>query len=307
MAVGKAPVQLRLTNGDRLGGPFQRDPLPLIDYLTEVSADGRGSLEAQLVLLRRDRGGTALIVVTGQLDLESRADDGRPAPPVRPGGPGSDGVPADASPGPPGLDHRGRPLSRRTGPSLEHLGVEMTSVASSIARARGRLAPTPWATVEAVAVPAALSAATFLAATPWLRAYAVRGATPLFAGASVASVLIASLAIRVWRLPAAVSYAVSAAALVILLLASAGLHPDAIGRSLVNGPNELLTETLPLTGQGASLAAPLCCTWLCGTCTTELVSADASLAARPPWHRPRHSPGRLRPRLRGHVLPAGTQ
>jgi uncharacterized protein (DUF58 family) len=69
MAVGKAPVQLRLSNGDRMGGPFQRDPLPLIDYLTEVSADGGGSLAAQLVLLRRDRGGTALIVVTGQLDL----------------------------------------------------------------------------------------------------------------------------------------------------------------------------------------------------------------------------------------------
>ena len=70
MAVGKAPVQLRLSNGDRMGGPFQRDPLPLIDYLTEVSADGGGSLAAQLVLLRRDRGGTALIVVTGQLDLD---------------------------------------------------------------------------------------------------------------------------------------------------------------------------------------------------------------------------------------------
>jgi uncharacterized protein (DUF58 family) len=68
MSVGKAPVQLRLTNGDRIGGPSQRDPLPSIDYLTEVRAGGDGSLEAQLVLLRRDRGGTALIVVTGRLD-----------------------------------------------------------------------------------------------------------------------------------------------------------------------------------------------------------------------------------------------
>ena len=71
MSVGKAPVQLRLTNGDRIGGPFQRDPLPSIDYLTEVKADADGSLEAQLVLLRRDRGGTALIVVTGRLDLNA--------------------------------------------------------------------------------------------------------------------------------------------------------------------------------------------------------------------------------------------
>ena len=71
MSVGRAPVQLRLTNGDRIGGPFQRDPLPSIDYLTEVKADADGSLEAQLVLLRRDRGGTALIVVTGRLDLNT--------------------------------------------------------------------------------------------------------------------------------------------------------------------------------------------------------------------------------------------
>ena len=46
MAVGKAPVQLRLTNGDRIGGPFQRDPLPLIDYLTEVQPDPAGSLDS---------------------------------------------------------------------------------------------------------------------------------------------------------------------------------------------------------------------------------------------------------------------
>jgi uncharacterized protein (DUF58 family) len=71
MSVGKAPVQLRLTNGDRIGGPFQRDPLPSIDYLTEVKPDALGALEAQLVLLRRDRGGTALIVVTGRLDLKT--------------------------------------------------------------------------------------------------------------------------------------------------------------------------------------------------------------------------------------------
>jgi len=71
MAVGKAPVQLRVTNGDRLGGPSHRDPTPLIDYLTELQPDPEGSLDAQLVLLRRDRGGTALVVVTGGLDLDS--------------------------------------------------------------------------------------------------------------------------------------------------------------------------------------------------------------------------------------------
>jgi uncharacterized protein (DUF58 family) len=71
MAVGKAPVQLRLTNGDRLGGPSHRNPTPLVDYLTEVQPDPLGSLAAELLLLRRDRGGTALVVVTGRLDLDS--------------------------------------------------------------------------------------------------------------------------------------------------------------------------------------------------------------------------------------------
>ncbi|MGH9056855.1 MAG: DUF58 domain-containing protein [Acidimicrobiales bacterium] len=70
LSVGKSPVQLRATNGDRLGGPSFRDPAPLVDYLTEVRADPAGSLSAQLVLLRRDRGGTALVVVTGRLDLD---------------------------------------------------------------------------------------------------------------------------------------------------------------------------------------------------------------------------------------------
>lgn len=70
LAAGKAPVQLRLTNGDRLGGPSQRDPTALVDYLTEVRPDPDGSLDAQLVLLRRDRGGTALVVVTGRLDVD---------------------------------------------------------------------------------------------------------------------------------------------------------------------------------------------------------------------------------------------
>ncbi len=68
MAVGKAPVQLRTTTGDRIGGPAHRDPTAIVDHLTSVTPDRSGSLEAELVLLRRDRGGTALVVVTGTLD-----------------------------------------------------------------------------------------------------------------------------------------------------------------------------------------------------------------------------------------------
>jgi uncharacterized protein (DUF58 family) len=71
MSEGRSPVQLRLTNGDRMGGPAYRDPNPLIDYLTEVQPDQVGSLAAELILLRRDRGGTALVVVTGKLEPEN--------------------------------------------------------------------------------------------------------------------------------------------------------------------------------------------------------------------------------------------
>jgi uncharacterized protein (DUF58 family) len=65
----KAPVELRLTDGDVIGGPRLRDVTPLIDHLTGVSTDDRGSLQAQLLMLRRAAGGTALVVVTGLLDV----------------------------------------------------------------------------------------------------------------------------------------------------------------------------------------------------------------------------------------------
>jgi uncharacterized protein (DUF58 family) len=67
-AVNKAPVELRLTDGTVIGGPRIRDVTPLIDHLTGVRADPAGSLHTQLLNLRRLRGGTSLVVVTGELD-----------------------------------------------------------------------------------------------------------------------------------------------------------------------------------------------------------------------------------------------
>jgi uncharacterized protein (DUF58 family) len=64
----KAPVELRLTDGTVIGGPRIREVTPLIDHLTGVQADPAGSLQAQLLTLRRLRGGTSLVVVTGELD-----------------------------------------------------------------------------------------------------------------------------------------------------------------------------------------------------------------------------------------------
>jgi uncharacterized protein (DUF58 family) len=69
----KAPVELRLTDGTVVGGSRLRDPTPIVDHLTGVQADPRGSLQAQLLLERRGRGGTSLVVVTGVLDTDDLA------------------------------------------------------------------------------------------------------------------------------------------------------------------------------------------------------------------------------------------
>jgi uncharacterized protein (DUF58 family) len=68
-AANKAPVELRLTDGTVIGGPRVRDVTALIDHMTGVQADPAGSLQPHLVTLRRTRGGTSLVVVTGELDL----------------------------------------------------------------------------------------------------------------------------------------------------------------------------------------------------------------------------------------------
>ena len=70
-AANKAPVELRLTDGTVLGGPRMRTVTPLIDHLTGVQPSADGTLQTQLLALRRARGGTSLVVVTGELD---RAD-----------------------------------------------------------------------------------------------------------------------------------------------------------------------------------------------------------------------------------------
>jgi uncharacterized protein (DUF58 family) len=69
-SAGKAPVELRLTDSTMMGGPRLRDVTPLIDHLTGVQADDAGDLKTQLLALRRARGGTSLVVVTGVLDRD---------------------------------------------------------------------------------------------------------------------------------------------------------------------------------------------------------------------------------------------
>ena len=66
----KAPVELRLTDSSVVGGPRLRDVTPLIDHLTGVQPSAEGQLRTQLLALRRARGGTSLVVVTGVLDRD---------------------------------------------------------------------------------------------------------------------------------------------------------------------------------------------------------------------------------------------
>lgn len=64
-ARGNAAVQLCLGTGERVGGPRERSVRPLVDRLTTVDADVASDLGRELIGLRRHRGGTALVVVTG--------------------------------------------------------------------------------------------------------------------------------------------------------------------------------------------------------------------------------------------------
>lgn len=70
LSAGRAPVHVRTTTGYSFGGPRWSDPAAVVDYLTDVRPAREGSLLAQLALLGGERGGTALVVVTGDLAPE---------------------------------------------------------------------------------------------------------------------------------------------------------------------------------------------------------------------------------------------
>jgi uncharacterized protein (DUF58 family) len=68
LSAGKAPLQLRTTSGFRYGGTAWKDPTPIVDHLTDVVPSREGSLAAELALVGKGRGASALVVVTGRLD-----------------------------------------------------------------------------------------------------------------------------------------------------------------------------------------------------------------------------------------------
>lgn len=62
------PIQLRLTDGKVIGGEDNDQSQLALDVLTAADPDPNGSLTQSLLRLRRERGGTSLVVVTGELD-----------------------------------------------------------------------------------------------------------------------------------------------------------------------------------------------------------------------------------------------
>jgi uncharacterized protein (DUF58 family) len=70
MSAGRAPVEIRTSAAGRVASRAHQDPAALVDYLTDLQPSAAGSLTSQLLALRRDRGGSALVVVTGVLGLE---------------------------------------------------------------------------------------------------------------------------------------------------------------------------------------------------------------------------------------------
>lgn len=69
-STGKSPVELRTTAGTRVGGERSLEPIAIMDHLTALSPEGSGSLTSELLRLRRERGGTALVVVSGVMEPE---------------------------------------------------------------------------------------------------------------------------------------------------------------------------------------------------------------------------------------------
>ncbi len=117
---------------------------------------------------------------------------------------------------------------------------------------------------------AATAATTFLAATPWLRAYEVARAPLILALAAILPVVIAGGLSWVLRLQPVVSYAASAAGIAVFAWVVNGFDLGAVWDGVVHVPAQLLSETLPLSGSPYLLSAPVLLTWSCGAISAEL-------------------------------------
>jgi transglutaminase-like putative cysteine protease len=134
--------------------------------------------------------------------------------------------------------------------------------------------PLVWALVAAEA-----AAATFVAATPWLRAYRLGALAPLLAVAAGASVLVAVAVAVWWRRSPLVSYGCSLAALVVLLVVGVSHDASALVQGAARGPSHLLTDTLPLISPRSLVVPAVLVCWVAGAATGELLCRSARTGA----------------------------
>ena len=265
MSEGRAPVQLRTTAGQQIGGngrhrrshhpgPADRcevGPRRLCRIGDGPVAVGPGRLGARR-RHREDRGGGP----PGHL-LD--------APALRPGRPG------ERRPGP-----REAPVATRPG------------TGQRARRSRGRVAlelgdsPVRSRTAALVFLAALAS---FLSLAPVLPAFDVRRAGLVVAVASVLGAGLAGLAHRRGLAPIATCWLSGVGVSLFLVLAS-GARPGAAWSDLVVVPPRLMTETLPLSGSIGLLDPVLLMAWTCAGVTADLLlrakargSAPVGLAA----------------------------
>ncbi len=265
LSAGKAPVQIRTTAGERVGGAGRRDPAGLVDYLTDLVPSSLGSLSAQILPLRRDRGGSAACGGNRRARARHPSRDRCSETAFRPRDSGLGRPPTGPSPRVPGSKGARGEHGGRAGSGMGRAGDEMSRLSLQRALLGVLLA--------------AAAAGTFFASMPWLRAYQVNLAPLLLVLSAGLPVLISVIVSRALRFAAGVSYATSLTGLVALLTISNGFNFDSIWNGLAHVPARLLTETLPLGGGSYLMAAPIVLTWLCGALSAELLLRPASPSA----------------------------
>lgn len=118
-----------------------------------------------------------------------------------------------------------------------------------------------------------------VAASPWLAVYRMGGAAVVLYLAAVLSVALPLAVALGWRRGPEVSYALSALALVIVLLAGVSADPAHLARGLAVGPSHLLTDTLPLATPRYMLVPAVVLVWLAGTAVGEVLGRTRGVGA----------------------------
>ena len=126
-----------------------------------------------------------------------------------------------------------------------------------------------------LAAPAAAAVLTatgcLVAALAALPAYQVPGAPAALTAAAGGAAVIALVSVGLAHTRAPFSYGASLAALIVLLLAGSGFQAAAVLHALEHGPNQVLSETLPIGGGLAVLAPLVVVVWLCAGACCEII------------------------------------